>query len=538
MRVLQVGSGKRRFPFASVIALFLIFGTLSVLPQTAWAAYYKVTYSGGTATWENGGSAPYSLNSNGWWAGSAAPSSSPRFNAFASCTAAITATFTWTPSYTGDITPPPTKAVVYQHTDVWTSGSGTGNGTIDNGISGATQYGRKYSIKDDPGASFSVTLSPSATRGPFSYGVAIASVKYQASAAPLEIILSGGRDFYWQKKYLIGQAVTTSLITGGLTPTSYNWTASGGDPFKNWAVTWNTSTAMSNAVLVGLGSQTNSTMSFYFKKPIPQATVTCTTHLAVPSGAVPAAGLNVTVSRNCGVEPPDNASFSAYIPQNAHQFPGDENIFQEDAPYNGVGVIPPLRFYGLDAPGYNSVGIRWDGRIRTSSANPSPWVGGDGGWNWVQKGLVYRYQVRGGQNEWSAVNGIEGLDDRYPYEPWPYFSATNSQVGTYSANYTIHTAGDSPATAFLPGTTEMQANDHFETWMMYRPPSPNTSVDDSTFVPIKKIFWQWYGLAQYINGNWTLTSSSSSWSFGDDYPNFPVWDYVISSANLNTWLHN
>ena len=126
MRVLQVGSGKRRFPFALVIALFLIFGTLSVLPQTARAAYYKVTYSGGTATWENGGSAPYSLNSNGWWAGSAAPSSSPRFIAFASCTGAITTTFTWTPSYLLDPEQPLKKAVIYQESTAMVSGSGTG----------------------------------------------------------------------------------------------------------------------------------------------------------------------------------------------------------------------------------------------------------------------------------------------------------------------------------------------------------------------------------------------------------------------------
>ncbi len=530
MRVLQVGSGKRRFPFASVIALFLIFGTLSVLPQTARAAYYKVTYSGGTAAWETG-SAPYSLNSNGWWAGFVAPSSSPRYNAFASCTGAITTTFTWKPSYAGDPAPPPTKVVVYQETSVFTTGSGFG--TIDDGLGGSNGVGKRYSIKDSPGNSFTLaTVSPSATIGPFFYGITIASVTYKATTAPLEISLSGGIKNNWDKEYLIGQRATAALISGGLTPTTYSWTAGGADPFKKWKLEWFADNATPNTTMVleTLGNQINSTLVCYFKKPA-TGTVTCTAHLAVSQGALPANGLDVTVSRNCTVRRPESFSFDVYTAKNAAQHP-DGDMLVPGVPASGVVIYNGfMMFFGVKLSETKVTGIRWDGKVLTSSANPNPW-GTGGGWNFVQKSVIKRFRTyqKPGQNsvfQTNSVNNQNLLDQAYPYAPEPI---APDPAGIFPDNGSINTAGDAPGMGLIEHLISVQADDHFETWMMYRPPGVG-----SEFVPIKKITWFWQGTAAGSGTNWTVLSSSSDFTIGNDYPEFPEWTGRITATALTTW---
>jgi hypothetical protein len=312
--------------------------------------------------------------------------------------------------------------VIYEEATATTSGSGSG--TTNNGIGGS---GKRYSIVDNPGLEFTLpTCSPSAQIGPFSYGVAIATVGYRASAQPLQVILDGGIGDQANKRYLIGQQVTASLNNGGLTPTSYSWSASGGSPFKNWTATRDSTTPTTQP---SLGTETGSSYQFYFKNP-DSATVTCTARLAVPAGVLPATGyLDVTVTRNCTVVRPDEASFSAYTPQNASQYPGPGSIVDTSYPYpaNGVGLYyaptpSQMAFRGLlPPPNYTgSMGIRWECYVRTSNASTNPW-GGDGGWNFVQKTLGNRYRVNSGVRQSNGENGLDLLDTFYPYAPRPYY---------------------------------------------------------------------------------------------------------------------
>jgi len=503
MRVLQVGSGKRRFPFASVIALFLIFGTLSVLPQTAWAAYYKVTYSGGTATWETG-SAPYSLN-NGWWSGSAAPSSSPRFNAFASCTGAITTTFTWTPSYMGDPAQPPTKAVIYQEATATVSGSGSG--TVNDGLGGSGGVGKRFAIKDSPGPSFTLaTVSPSATIGAFSYGVAIAGVKYLASASPLEISLAGGIGLNNAKRYLMGQQVTASLVPGGLIPTSYNWTAAGGSPFKNWTANNNTAT------FTALSIETNSTFVFNFKKYQQQAVVTCTTHLSVPQGILPANGFDVTVNRECNVERPDSAVIGISIGTVTPQPP-----------------VSPTFVELLGAPSRPDVGMEFEGQITT----PNDFVlvyGNSGDWNWTQ--LITPYDQRKRNGIWQKIAlslpppanppyriiyGLQCLDNTYPYDGW------------YIANGVSAGSNDSPLEPLEADSaiTAKDLLDSFDCWFMYRPPGAG-----SIAVPMRKLGWFWEFHASKANSVWSVANTLAQWGMGAEYPDHPLWSFSLSNGAI------
>lgn len=242
------------------------------------------------------------------------------------------------------------------------------------------------------------------------------------------------------------------------------------------------------------------------------------------------------MTRNCAVEGPEGTSFSTYTPQNAYQYPGPGSILLPGYPANGVGLYQAptpseMAFRGLSAPSsmyIDSVGIRWDGYVRTS-ASPNPW-GGDGGWHFVQKAQGNRYRVNSGVRQSMAENGLDLLDTRYPYEPGPFDPEIDSP-GTYPADGSTGTAADGPNTgSFLATMTEVEINEHFGTWMMYRPPG-----DGSVFVPLKKIKWSWYGKAQKTGGTWNMVlPSDSGWQFDGDYPLFPLWT-GRSGPLLDTW---
>ena len=439
---------------------------------------------------------PYALNtSTGYWTGSAGTyTSSPRQNARANCSGAITTTFTWTADYYLDLSVPPTKVVVYEESIATAQGSGTG--TANNGITGTSGTGKRYSVVPNPGGSFTLpACSPSANIGPLSYGVAATTVQYKASASALEVILNGGLGFTFGKKYLIGQQVTATLTAGGLTPTTYAWSAGGGDPFKNYVVVYTTPTDVTSATLVPLGSETGSQFQFYFKKEEPTANITCTVHLTVPSGALPIAGLDAIVSRTCQVQAPDNTL------------------------YANIGVVEGypatfptrMRLYGgiqYDANGTPYVsGMVWRATVTTPS------LYGVGGWNFTQtvkQTLAVTTTGNVGHN-WSQ-NGVEVLDTTFGYEP-------ALPAPPYTADTTEHIQADMPSSSFNSPRTAVSRSDSFTTWTLFQPPGTG-----SVFVPLKSVKWSWKGDATPdASGVWKITNSSASLSPADNFPLHPIW---------------
>lgn len=134
--------------------------------------------------------------------------------------------------------------------------------------------GTRYQIKDQPGQSFTITSSPSAAvAGPAVAGTPTTNggtvdVRYTATASPLEVVLSGGIGPKNNKSFLIGQQVTGTVLTGGLTANGFNWTVSG-NPFKNWQFAWVSPSDPTSSVLVPFGTQTQPSVTFYYSQPSP-----------------------------------------------------------------------------------------------------------------------------------------------------------------------------------------------------------------------------------------------------------------------------
>ncbi len=322
----------------------------------------------------------------------------------------------------GGATEDPPSAVVVAETcsTSWSTSSNapaTSTGSSDNGLgfgevrnaagNGGSSSGTRYKIQQNPGASFSITCSPkvvfsgtAAAGPPIVGGNGVGSLSYSASAQPLEVTLSGGIGPKNGKRYLIGQHVGASLSTGGLTGGTFNWSVSNGDPFGNY-----TADQTIGHFTAAWPTTTNPT-GFYFKTPVISSTsglpipvtVSCSAHLNVPAGALPAAGLDVAQNRACTAEPPSSATFSVLT----------GSVSLQPTPPSSPNII---RFGGKDDLPVTDRGIIWTGSVVTP---PDFTVLGASGWNWVQLVTASRYRVNYGVAQHWVKNGLVCLDNTYP----------------------------------------------------------------------------------------------------------------------------
>ena len=161
-------------------------------------AHYEVSYIGGTVT-STGGPYPviyrsndYQYNPSDQTYGGADVAYSPQGTGAGpevNCTGEITATFTWIPTPANE--PPPASAIVEEdsNTDCGTTPEFGGSCDDDLGDPVVDGYnyescsGTKYTVKTDPGPSFTVTCSPSAIASLDSDGAyGTAGVTFKATA--------------------------------------------------------------------------------------------------------------------------------------------------------------------------------------------------------------------------------------------------------------------------------------------------------------------------------------------------------------------
>ena len=468
----------------------------------------------------------YSSNSNvgGYGGGGPAQWGSPDGYP-ASCTGDIKVTCKWFPDEPGAIPPPSVIVAEFCTAQVQCShsfGSAYTN-TCDNGLGFApvkstfgspfypsdtiTSTGWRYSIKQNPGQSFTLTCSPNASlAGPFPNlgsdgGQGTVSVSYGVSVTTLDVVLSGGIGPQDKKRYLIGQLCSASLTNANLTASNYNWNVSGGDPFADWVA----DKFNGNVTPLDPGLASASGYQCHFKTPNAAPTVTCTVDLAVPPGAHPVGGFSgVTVSQTLATDRP-GFGLSVYM---------DAVVLNPDTPPYGR-----VHLGGSTQP----VGIDYEGEANTPKT-PSDYVtpySDYGNWELVQMVTTMMTEVVNGQPMHNTMNGIPCLDTTYPLDGL-----------TWTSNGRDGSDNDSPWQILLPGTTTLNRLDSFRDWQMYLPPGAG-----SAYVPLLKIKWYWNAEVQWFapDNKWHLMSSPGDCAWGYDggpFPEFPHWNSNIASGQI------
>jgi len=505
---------------------------------TAQSPVYSGGSTGGGPNGPNSSVSPAPFTSNSYYVGSAgyagyssggcnADSQGHATSVTLTASGPLTATFTWQPAYPGE--PPPASVIIYQDcqaaltnnryagicnaSSVCTDGLG-GSATLPfTGMQAATES-YKYSVGTvGSDGTVSVSCSPSAAYNMScypafgSYAAGAASISYTAAAYPVTVNLTGGIGLSTTKHLLIGQQLTATLSSGPLTQTSWSWGASGGEPFKNYTA------SDSSATYTPLGYETGSQLICYFSQPSSSASVSCTAHLAVPTGSSPASGLDVTATQSLTIEKP-----SAVLDVSCG------SVTDLPTATNPTGV-QLQQIYTYPQSG-SAEGISWSGTITTPAAYVTS--GNYGSWNWTQLITAQRQQKNNGvywqfavntTTPATIINGMSVLDGNYPYG---YFWYPSNGVAAGNA--------DSPYQPLDASTAirEYDVSDSFNDYLMYLPPGSG-----SLPVPMKRSSWYWDFQALKDNSNnWSTSGMNAQWGFVGDFPAFPTWTFCATIGHL------
>lgn len=487
---------------------------VGVTTASAQASYKVATSSGGT--WSKAGvagggtSGPYSPDgSESSPRGKTVPTGAGQWTlggpGTASCTGTITITFEWDPAGTGQ---PPPEAVVLKETStaqwIGTTGScSNGLGNAPTAIpNGQSSTGVKYTVKNNPGSSFTVTCSPSASTsypdppvdGP---QAGTASVWYSCKVYPVRILLGGSVQHGGTPSLLIGQRLVASLDIGDLPVTgiTYNWSASS-NAFANYVIAPDSSSATFTPMPASVQSPT---MTCYAKRD-GVLTVSCVFASNNPS-------LAITLSKNVTCVKPNLVI-------------DEESVGQF---YMGTGsslsVINPdwmrLLLFNPNRSGMTVVAKVTDpGPPFTSAASKGTWA-------YVQTVKPeWSYVRTDGTSYVSDENGKWWLDGSFPYPivGGPFW-ADPQQSWQF---------GDSPGAGSLSIASWLSYKADFSLFVMYLPPG-----QESKWVPLRRTGWSCKGVVQrdrligVVNGQeiweWIFVENSAGINATVDSPNHPSW---------------
>ncbi|MGI4788259.1 MAG: hypothetical protein ACRYFS_05355 [Janthinobacterium lividum] len=426
----------------------------------------------------------------------------------------IVATFTWQADPKLPSDPAPTSVIVAQSCGINCAITGTGSGTIANGL-GATasgpalsgcysvQYvvrgGATFSVDCSPTMSASVSASASGAGGKIYVHIAYNATVYPVTVGPGGTMLVSGVQYG-----LTGQQITATLqgIPSGCTVTKYTWTQPSGTCFKtyNQNATSNQLVALGSADLTGpaVGSTTVSPLNFYDRAQ-ENLTVTCTATMKAPDGKTV---LNV----------------SATSPQINMEKPTPVWTTNSDDP-----TLGPL--FSQSGMGFAE---RWNAGITV----PSPFSGGMGcfaqtttpsmdfqrsptGLQSINCYMEELYLNADGTSSYQMPK--IGLDTNFPYQ----YSASQfySQGYIWNASTSARSSGDAPSVMFaIPAAdnggnkwTSASATEAFTTWLMYMPPSSTTGSGATAWVPLQTVTWYWSGnvVKNQATGTWNSATNGS-----------------------------
>lgn len=371
--------------------------------------------------------------------------------------------------------PPPLSAVLTEiGFAIWsgTTGScadGLGHSPV-NGNGTGTSSGTRYTIVNNPGASFDVNCTPSALATKTGMGglypAAAASVRYQAVLTPVEVTVSGVTRNGGMDNALVGQGLWATIAVSGFTVSNYRWQVSGaifksveyggvGEAAVQPPATYRHSRQIIDLLESDFG---RSSCQWYWEEGNGQGTagteqVLCTVDVSV-AGIYVGTGSAV---RDVGVWTPWYA------------FAWDEG-YVEYVP----GNTNPNKI-GTDGPGLYFVGT-----VTTPS------FFGVGRWAFAQTCDLYRNQS--GLLGWRTID----LEDFYLDNSWPYTEIIDT--GGESSGI------DSPDQYLLDWANHIAVSDEFRLFEIYMPPTGSGQLG-SEWVSLHLVGWHWEGGGDSGPGN-------------------------------------
>ena len=388
------------------------------------------------------------------------------------------------------------------------------------------QGGSSFSVNCTPTASF----SGSAPMGQLAGGSI--AVGYTAIANPITVNLAGKSvdvDGSW--KALTGQQITATL-NSPYTSTNYAWSVSGAtspNPFKTWDPTWPNSSNPTQFVALTANDMTRSSFGFYDVNDRDSVIVQCITSFMTP----------------------DNVTHSVTVTSSPIQFFKPTATWDYNKPYN-PSFRHPIGFFNDASHSQFGAHETW-GAINISV--PNPFSGGIGCIIQIanldrgfarnaqngKPGIYSKLTVLSGNATRSMVNSPTGLDVDFPY-PYGYTKNTDGSFTLVNTKYTwtvgnIGFSDDQPYISYTTADVDMggtlwydaTANDHFNTWVMYQPPS--AGGQPTIYVPLQTLAWSWGGSADLIGGVWNVAEGPPFNSGNPSITNtYPAWTLSIPSG--------
>lgn len=446
------------------------------------------------------------------------------------CTGTLTATFTFVPEWANE--EPPPYAVVYELSEASCVGD---SGDCANGLGhpavppigfAKTSMGERWTLRANPGSSFSITVTPSASSvwatGVCGESEGEASVSYTAECYPVYVKLEGtlkvyagsvpGQTSYAKHECMIGQQVMATLVCPGWPDNTRSWAVEGGNPFADYQVA--PPDGDSASLLLYSQGQTGQYTTAIFRES-GAAKFQCTAFLGGPIQQ------QVTVKGDMVTVTPEDAVLEFEL--------GDVKLgYPMGALWFGLLDADPLFGEYQDEPAF--AGIRYRGRFVTPVRHRlGPYVGG---WHFVQLVSPGRFRLNWGNWQNLLNNGIQGLDLRYPTFPEP----PGFPPPRYPATTIRAVGGDGPGQPLLSIQPSRYRTDGetMKVYAMYEPPARDGLA--VRWVPLQVFSWGWGGEVWWDVTHWAGPSPKNAWAtFSQAHPPHPQWSLRHHAGNL-VWI--
>ncbi|MCW5940081.1 MAG: TfoX/Sxy family protein [Fimbriimonadaceae bacterium] len=409
-------------------------------------------------------------------------------------------------------------------------------GWVIEGDYGQSSSGFKWTAVQNPGQSFTVTCTPSAScshsrEGPSGLLAGSAAVSYFAEAFPVRMVLNGVTDVQGKTSILIGQKLVASV--SGVpaevqdpdpnTPPNdeYSWTRPKGGPFLDY------NPAVLPTVFQDWADSGEETMVTYFGRSTSELVdLNCTVSL-------PLFALTFDVKRKLRIHGPVVQYRMDISPTGTPRSDRMYLLSQPQPPVYVENLVDPeeMKFWGVALPGYPSfykVGATMNVKLGLDSDIQDKFGFEVGSWNYTQLvSCKLHIKHQNGNDQFHNSDwGEEGLDGGFPYpgDGGPHGAGVIDEDGNVDDVFG-HQWADSPGLesirqALLDWTWWYTRWD-FKLFIFYLPPGAG-----SKWVPLRRYSWRCGVTATKGAQSWILTNQTNAFGMFTQYPDpFPMWTH-------------